>query len=252
MELGWKITASDVRVLKEFVRTHRRNEFVRRRVKRNVRNERPRVRIDRFWKALLGCLLTTQQRSGPDSAVAEFLRVRPFPLTYRRCTAVASPRRMILQSVKRHGGIRRAPTIANQAVRNLRLLRDGDEWRQTLRKLRRLEKRHRSSDERSVAHYLDRTFAGLGPKQARNLLQMLGLSRYEIPIDSRLTRWLNDFGFPVQLSGAALGDAHYYEFVLDGVQVLCRRAGIKPCVFDAAVFASFDGDGHFKKSYLDF
>ena len=28
--------------------------------------------------------------------------------------------------------------------------------------------------------------AGFGPKQARNLLQGLGLTRYEIPIDSRI------------------------------------------------------------------
>jgi len=32
---------------------------------------------------------------------------------------------------------------------------------------------------------------GIGPKQSRNLRQALGLLRYEIPIDSRIVKWLN-------------------------------------------------------------
>jgi hypothetical protein len=33
---------------------------------------------------------------------------------------------------------------------------------------------------------------GVGPTQARNLLQSLGLTWYEIPLDSRVVRWLRD------------------------------------------------------------
>ena len=89
----------------------------------------------------------------------------------------------------------------------------------------------------------DHDFHGFGPKQARNLLQSLGLTRHEIPIDSRIAKWLNDFGFPVRLSASALGDRHYYAFVMDGVQALCRASEVAPCVLDAAIFASFDGGG---------
>ena len=83
---------------------------------------------------------------------------------------------------------------------------------------------------------------GFGPKQSRNLLQALGLTRYEIPIDSRITKWLNHFGFPIKLSAAALADPNYYNFVLDGFQKLCEAADIYPCVMDAAIFASSDTD----------
>ncbi len=84
--------------------------------------------------------------------------------------------------------------------------------------------------------------SAFGPNQSRNVLQSLGLTRYEIPIDSRLTDWLNEFGFPVRLSAQALGDHNYYAFVSDGIQLLCERSSVFPCVFDAAVFASSDED----------
>lgn len=94
--------------------------------------------------------------------------------------------------------------------------------------------------ERKIADQLNDELDGFGPKQSRNFLQALGLTRYEIPIDSRITNWLNEFGFPVTLSSAPLGDRGYYHFVLDGIQELCKQADIYPCILDAAIFSSFD------------
>ncbi len=85
--------------------------------------------------------------------------------------------------------------------------------------------------------------AGFGPKQSRNLLQGLGLSRYEIPLDSRIAKWLNKYGFPMMLSAAALGDRNYYGLISDGFQQLAQCCEIMPCVLDAAIFSSIDGDG---------
>jgi len=64
-----------------------------------------------------------------------------------------------------------------------------------------------------------------------------------VPIDSRIIKWLNDLPFPLRLSGPALADRHYYCFVVDGLQELCRTCEIMPCVLDAAIFVSFDKDG---------
>ena len=75
------------------------------------------------------------------------------------------------------------------------------------------------------------------------LLQGLKLSRFEVPIDSRITKWLNDFGFPVKLTASALSDQNYFEFASDGFQRLAEACGIVPCVLDAAIFSRFDGDG---------
>ena len=98
------------------------------------------------------------------------------------------------------------------------------------------------ADEREVANFIDDTFWGFGPKQSRNLLQMLGLTRYVIPIDSRVLKWMNDIGFPIPSSSGLLAYRDYFEFIEDGLNELCSRAGIHPCILDAAVFGSFDGD----------
>ena len=81
---------------------------------------------------------------------------------------------------------------------------------------------------------------GFGPKQSRNLWQTLGLTRFEIPIDSRITKWFNRFGFPLKLSANALSDPNYYDFVMDGIQEVCDASSVYPCVLDAAIFADFD------------
>ncbi|MCF8334890.1 MAG: hypothetical protein K9I47_12125, partial [Bacteroidales bacterium] len=94
--------------------------------------------------------------------------------------------------------------------------------------------------ERKIADQLNDTFDGFGPKQSRNFLQALGLTRYEIPIDSRITNWFKKFGFPVTLNSSPLGDRGYYHFVLDGIQELCKQADTYPCILDAAIFSSYD------------
>lgn len=94
--------------------------------------------------------------------------------------------------------------------------------------------------ERKVAEKVQGSLKGFGPKQSRNLLQHLGLTVYEIPIDSRVVKRLNEFGFPAPLSASALQDNGYYNFVSDGIQQLCKRAKIKPCLLDAVLFSSSD------------
>jgi hypothetical protein len=54
-----------------------------------------------------------------------------------------------------------------------------------------------------------------------------------------VTKWLNEFGFPVHLSAETLSDINYCNFVSDGIQALCARCRLYPCVFDAAIFASY-------------
>ena len=63
--------------------------------------------------------------------------------------------------------------------------------------------RQREETQRSevrAADFVDDKLKGFGPRQSRNLLQGLGLTKYEIHIDGRITGWLNEFGLPVALS----------------------------------------------------
>lgn len=92
-----------------------------------------------------------------------------------------------------------------------------------------------------MRRFLATHFDRIGPKHSRNLLQILGLTRYEIPLDGRVTKWLNDdLGFAFDVSAASLSDPDYYDLISEGVQQLCATAEVLPCVLDAAVYVSFD------------
>jgi hypothetical protein len=116
-------------------------------------------------------------------------------------------------------------------------------WTKTAAVLEEVRANATPEVERRAAHFVDEHFRGFGPKQSRNLLQGVGLTQHETPIDSRITKWLVEFSFPVNEDAKALTNRKYYEFVLDQFQRLCTACDILPCVLDAAIFSSFDNDG---------
>ncbi len=211
------------------------------RKKRNLEGNSFKIIKENVWRVLVGCLLTTQQRSGPESNVGRLLQTNPFLLSYDVCLNQQDVESFSLKALSDFGGIRRTNSIAKEIKVNLSNLEEGL-WTDLLNRLKQFDKNTSLELERETADFIDEHLKGFGPKQSRNFLQWLGLTRYEIPIDSRITKWLNKFGFPVVLSAGALGDKHYYQFVSDGIQQLCLASDIYPCILDAAIFASFDGD----------
>lgn len=245
MNLVWLINQDDTKIVKTFVNLHANNHFVKKRSERNLAERNSAVDRKEFWKQMVGMRMTSVQRSGPNSPVARFLRTTKFPLTYERVACETSEigrRSLIAETLRAHGGIRYYNRIANDLSANFDKLNAEQGWDVTLKKVNSLAPLSEASEERKVARFLQGLLRGFGPKQSRNLLQSLGLTRYEIPIDSRITRWLNSNGFPVTLTSQALSDPGYYEFVLDGIQALCSASDVFPCILDAAIFASFDGD----------
>ena len=242
MRLLWEISADDVARLRAFLDNQANNGLVKYRIRRNVTNRPTDIIAADVWHAIVACLLTTQQRSGPKSRVSQFLTSSPFPLSLDACRAGPNVTTLAQKVLAEYRGIRFAPKIASQLAGNLEWF-DSRFWPKVDEILRQLLTADDFLVERRAARFIDHEFYGFGPKQSRNLLQMLGLTRYEIPLDSRVARWFNEFGFPVKLSPGALADEGTYEFLSDGIRELCGRAGVLPCVLDAAVFASYDGDG---------
>jgi len=238
MKIEWRISQDDTERVKELLDEQADNPLVIARHKRNLADARRRVDRRDFWFYMTAARLTSLQRSGPSSHVARFTRVDPFPLRYEAMVAEADVESVIVKELQVFGGIRFVNRIASDLARNFRRLEDG-EWDRALAECDRLVPVVSRDVEKEVADYID-TFNGFGPKQSRNLLQELGLTRFEIPIDSRVTEWLNDFGFPLRLSATALADRHYYDFVSDGIQALCAKCGVLPCILDAAIFGRKD------------
>lgn len=241
MRFIWEITDSDIARLRSFVNEQSKNGLVIHRA-RNCSPRKESVTKDSFWREMVCMRLTSQQKSGPDSHVAKFGDLNPFPLSYSLILAAGDPAKLITQALSAHGGIRHGTTIGDQLANNFFLLEEG-EWPRTLAECNRLTKNVDRSVEASVADYINTSFKGFGPKQSRNLLQSLGLTRFEIPIDSRVIAWFNNFGFPFILSSGALSDIHYYKLVQNGIQELCQRCDVLPCILDASIFSLKDGDG---------
>src|SRR5262249_3000065 len=151
---------------------------------------------ERFWRAMVCMRLTTQQPSGPGTPVSRFQAMSPFPLRYELMADADRPGAVIARALRDAGGIRfSVKKIPDELATNLRRLENG-EWSPTLYQCNRLRRLAPREVELEVVAYIQDKFTGFGPKQSRNLLTNLGLTRYEIPIDSRVTSWLNEFGFP--------------------------------------------------------
>ncbi|WDI43711.1 hypothetical protein [Bremerella sp. P1] len=241
MKITWHFEPADIEKVQSFFEKHRDNPFVQQREAVNLADNKPPVTKEDFWERMVACLLTTQQRSGPDSPISRFM-TRPFPLRWEICVEEESLADFARGVMADFGGIRRSTIIGKEMAKNMVKIQSHT-WESTLEKLDALRIGVEAAVERQTADFIDDVYHGFGPKQSRNLLQMLGLSRYEIPIDSRITKWLNEQGFPVKLTAGPLQDQHYYAFVSDGFQQLASACGIFPCLLDAAIFSSFDGDG---------
>ncbi len=246
MEIQWIITASDEANYREFVKRYKDHSIVQERVRKNIDRTDIEVSEPVFWKILVGCLLTTQQRSGAGSRVSLFLEGNDPLLVHDSCQATHNLAATAEATLTRHG-IRRAGRISFELELAANWLKNGG-WKSIEPELNGLLGETNATKERAVARILQTHLKGIGPKQSRNLIQWLGLSQYEIPLDSRVVKVLSGLHFPVPLSSKALADENYYCFIEDGIHEIMARISIIPCVFDACAFASLERNAQQLKS----
>lgn len=242
MKLELRIDQTDFDAANQLVHAMEHHRIVQERFAINVRGAAPDADDDRIWRAFMVCLLTSQQRSDDDSPIGRVLNAIPFPLTLELCRS--EPPSFISQVLKNSSGIRFIERIPNNATFNLKEL-DGGEWDELRQWERRLREQlalppipQHYSLERQAARYMDETFKGFGPKQSRNFWQMLGLTRYEFVLDSRVMNWLRELDASFIIPGDALADEDFYAWLSDRLREdLCVPVGILPCVLDAAIFS---------------
>lgn len=239
MNINWNISQADIDKVKKVI-ANNENAFLQARQLRNVEKQNIVINKEIVVKTMIMCLLTSQQRSGPNSTVGQFLRLDPFPVTIEKLTKTNNVEEFVKDTLKENGLTRYVNRISSFFASNYRKIVERN-WT-LIKELEELKTADSKIKERNIADNFANDFNGFGPKQSRNFLQALGLTKYEIPIDSRITTWLNDFGFPVTLTSSPLGDKGYYHFVSDGIQELCEKAEIYPCILDAAIFSSFDNN----------
>jgi hypothetical protein len=239
MQAKWIIDTTSLRRWEKLVKDNWNEDLPRTRRAQIGRRKSINISKAAIWRALVGCQVTTQARSGPDSLVHQFLHSKSPALALSRIEAAAQPRKLLQRELKA-ARLRRWDVVSANLSDIIATLEAG-EWKVLLGHLESLRSRAKMQDEREVVEYLlGNEYPGLGPKQARNFLQWLGLSRYEIPVDSRALRKLRELGANFVPGAGALSDSEVYEFVQSGLQQIALRLGVFPCILDACIFASFD------------
>jgi hypothetical protein len=242
VDLLWQVSEADIATVRNLLTAEQEHPRVKDRFDRNPRYPKPEITRSYFWKVLVSMRATTMAAAGEGSAIERFEALRPFPLSLERVQEEpASAREQLIHRVLREHRVGTHPMkIASDLTWNFARLEE-DSWPTVLENCNSLLLPSEPSVERGVADFLASGLRGIGPKQSRNILQELGLTRFEIPIDSRVTRWLNDCKvIPFTVTAGALSDRDYYHFILDAIQRLCSECGIYPCVLDASIFSSLE------------
>ncbi len=236
MNIAWKISESDIKKVIHFVNENK-NLFVENRISRNINKNNIQIDRDTIIKTMLLCLLTSKEDSNPNSNIGVFFRKEPFILTYHFLSNEARIEDILRDILRVNGLTKYFNRIPKHFVFNFSYL-EANKWELLSTLEKSIKTDLTKQEERVLADSIDQIFKGFGSKQARNFLQSLGLTKYEIPIDSQMMNWLRDFGYPINLSPVALQDKAFYHFISDGIQLLCEKANIYPCILDAAIFAS--------------
>jgi len=246
---GPNLVPAHVEATRQVVTAQRGTPFFQRRYRRNIQNPPQHFSEGEFWKQMVVCMCTSVQPSGPNSRLSQFVREKPFPLSLPECESRADWG-TYAESILRGRGLRFGPKIAKQLQANLAWLRGGG-WHTAKHHFTLLAQlpancpaiRRITAEREAARAIMGRSggLAGFGPKQTRNLWQCLGVTQYEIPLDSRICAWLEALTPPFKVETKRLySSVPYYEATMSDIQAVCEAAGVFPCEFDAAVFTNAD------------
>jgi thermostable 8-oxoguanine DNA glycosylase len=241
MELIWKLTISDITKVRDFVNKNK-SQKVERIINRNINHIDRIIDKDSLLKTMFICLLSSETDSYPESKIESMLRKKPYLLTYQYLFKVRDIEILFHEVFQTFGSTKYINKVPRYFSTNFEFLEDTD-WDLELKITSSLENELTKSDERKLADLVDRSFKGFGSKEARSFLLELGITRYEIPIDYKFSKWLENFGFPIEFSKTALQDVLFYHFVSDGIQKLCEISDIYPCVLYTSILSGSEVTG---------
>lgn len=237
MEIDWRISDVDIKKVNDFVTLQLNVPLVANRVARNVNLNNLLINRDTILQSLYYSLILPYQKHSVNSQITAFLKNIHSSLQYKTIINSSDIRGFIFETSKKHGITLDLNKEPEYFADNFRLL-ELTNWMLLELVTKKMCQKGGATAEREIADFIDTRFKGFGAIESRVFLQYLGLTKYEIPIDTVVSDWLNDFGFPVKLSVTALQDRNYYHFISDGIQLLCKKANVYPCVLEAAIHSN--------------
>jgi thermostable 8-oxoguanine DNA glycosylase len=236
MELIWKLSDSDINRIRDFVKKYM-NPNVEKIINKNINHIDRVIDKDSLLKAMLICLMSSETDSYPASKIEQIFTKKPFLLNCQYLFKVSNIELAFQETFQTFGVTKFLKKVPKYFSTNFDFLVETD-WALESEINRSLDHELTKYDERKLADMVDRSFKGFGSKEARSFLLALGVTKYEIPIDYKLLKWLKAFDFPITFSNIALQDIFFYHFVSDGIQKLCEISEIYPCVLYASIVSS--------------
>jgi len=235
MDLIWKLSDSDIIKVRDFVKNN--NQNVERIISRNINHIDRKIDKDSMLKTMLICLLSSDTDPYPESKIEQVFKLKPYLLNYQFLFKVHNIENSFQEVFRTFGITKYAKKVPRYFSTNFEFLEETD-WDLESELIRSIEHELSKDDERKLADMVDKSFKGFGSKEARRFLLALGVTKYEIPVDYKLNKWLENFGFPLKYTKTALQDILFYHFVSDGIQKLCEISEIYPCVLYSIIIDS--------------
>lgn len=236
MELVWKLSDKDIYKIRDFVKKNK-NPDVEKIINRNINHVDRVIDRDSILKVMLICLMSSETDSYPESKIAQMFNKKPFLLSNQYLLKVPDIENAFQEVFQTFGVTKYLKKVPKYFSANFDLLAETN-WDLETELNRSLKLELTKYDERKLADRLDKSYKGFGSKEARSFLLALGVTKYEIPIDYKLIKWLKNFDFPIKFSKIALQDILFYHFVSDGIQKLCEISEIYPCVLYSTIISS--------------
>jgi hypothetical protein len=117
--LDWNISQDDVKKTREFIKQNESKVYARKRVKDNISFPPPEINREIIWECMFDCLLSTRQKSGPNSPIAIFQNQKPYPLSYEVCLQQNNIENFIRTQIGTNPSIQYKNKIAKFAAYNL-------------------------------------------------------------------------------------------------------------------------------------
>lgn len=236
MELIWKLNDSDINKVREFVKTNM-TPNVERITNRNINHIDGVIDKNTILRTMLICLLASETDSYPEHEIEKMFHNKQYFLNYEYIFKIRHIENALYEIFQKFGTTKYVKKVPKYFSTNFEFL-VGTNWDLELEINTAMRKELTKYDERKLADMVDRSFKGFGSKEARSFLLALGVTKYEIPIDSKLIRWLEKFDFPIKFTKTALQDILFYHFVSDGIQKLCEVSEVYPCVLYTSILTS--------------
>ena len=146
MKAEWTIDKKVLQNIQTVIDNNIEKQFVKERIRKNVEKQDIDLSRNTIWKVLVGCEITTQQKSGAGSPVDNFLKSNNIVLFYEKCINL-STNEISNELSKNH--LRNNIRIANFLKEIINNFENG-EWEVLLKKLNSLIQEHTIQDEIDV------------------------------------------------------------------------------------------------------